>query len=265
MININIINVSDFPAIISSYEINTWKDFLIANNFQIENYSLNEKEESFEVFNSVLKSNEDEVILFSSWWFDTVNNIDLVIQNPWKWNKILVGFSDTLHIQSKFYNNNNFYILYGITLRNVFELNNYSKRILFNFIENQTFNINIQENIIKNNEIIWRLHWWHLMIFINIIDIYWIEILNWDILYLEFHWMEDYFIKYYLDILKIKWVFKKLSWIILDKDIDNYNKNELIDYLSNNWVPNIYSLDKIDFLPFYKNVTIKKWNLIMKI
>ncbi len=265
MKNINIINISDFPAMISDEELNRWLDFLKENKYNIKELSLNKKEKALSILNALLMSNNDEIILFSSWWFDAINNINLVGNNIWNWKKFLIGFSDTLHIQSKFYNYNNIYIVYGITLRNIFHLSNDSKNTLFNFIDKQTFNITLESNLVHNNILTGTLYWWHLMIFINILDIYWIEVLNWDILYLEFHGMEDYFISYYLNVLKVKWVFQKISGVILDKKLDNFDKNKLVRYFSDNGINNIYSLDNIDFLPFYKKITIDWWNIIMTI
>ena len=260
---LNIINISDFPAIISLDEKNKWLFFLKKNNIDYDISFEWDKEWNIDEINSLLENNIEEAILFSSWWFDTINNIDIIWKNIGKAKKVLIWFSDTLHLQAKFYNIYNIFNIYGLTLSNICELNNKNKEVLFNLVKNQNFEIELHNEVINDVNIYGRLHWGHLMIFINILDIYWIKIIDWDILYLEFHWMEDYFIKYYLDILKNKWVFNKISWIILDREIDNYDKEELLKYFSKNWVNNIYSLNDVNFLPFYKNINIINWKLTL--
>lgn len=258
---INIVNISDFPAQISFDEKKKWLFFINDNDIFISDNINSDKNTNIKEINKLLESDDNKSILFSSWWFDTINNVNQIWNNIWIWNKILIWFSDTLHLQAKFFNKDNVFNIYGITLRNIFELNNYNKNLLFEFLNNQKFTINLLCYETKNNNISGRLHWWHLMIFITILDIYLLEVIEDDIIYLEFHWMEEYFIKYYLDILKYKWVFNKISWIILDEKIDNIEIEYLLSYFSQNWVENIYALSETHFLPFYKSVNIKEWQL----
>ena len=262
---ISIINISDYPAIISTEEENKWLSFLNINNFSVCKSNLDIQLSNITDLNLLLKSDFYELILFSSGWFNAINNTNLINKQIGNWKKIIIWFSDTLHIQAIFYNDNNVYNIYGITLRNIYELNKIEKEVLINFIEKQVFQTYLIEDFSKQAIILGRLHWWHLMILLTVIDLYWIEIFEWDILYLEFHWIEEYFIYYYLDVLKNKWIFNKIWWIILDKEIDNINKLKLIKYFCDNWINNIYSLWKISFLPFYKNVIIENWKLILNI
>lgn len=260
---INIINLSNIPWIISKEELNLWLSYIKSIGFFIDEYNINNIDYNINLFNSLLKKNSNEIILFSSWWFNAINNIYSIEKFIWKWKKIILWFSDTLHIQTKFFNNSNVYNIYGITLRNIFDLDQIEKDLLLNFIHKQVFITALRIESEKYNSINGIIYWWQLMIFITVIDIYWIKINTWDILYLEFHWMEDYLIEYYLNVLKIKWIYNKISWIILEDKISNYDKDKLIIYFNNNWVNNIYSLNWVSFIPFYKNITINKWELIL--
>ncbi len=257
--NISIINISDFPAIISDYEELNWINYLKVQWFMVNDYDLSTEMQNIEKLNSLLLNDNTEIVLFSSWWFNAINNINKIVSDAWKNNKVLIWFSDTLHIQWKFHDYENIYCIYWFTLRNIFELTDIETNMLLNFIKNKDYNTLLKVHKSWNNIISWKIYWWHLMIFINLLSIYKIDNLEWCILFLEFHWMEDYFIYYYLDFLKINNIFSKISWIILDvEDI------KLIEYFKNNNVLNIYSLWKIRYLPIFKEVIINKWNLMMQ-
>jgi|GEM_PF-2708411 len=96
------------------------------------------------------------------------------------------------------------------------------------------------------------------MVFFTTLGIYDIT-LDRDILYLEFHGMPEYLVYYYLDILKARGLFRKVSSIIIDKNPgDNIDKKRLMDYLYRLEKMNIYMTKNASFFPFYKTVNIKK-------
>jgi hypothetical protein len=60
-------------------------------------------------------------------------------------------------------------------------------------------------------------------------------------------------ILYLLDIIKIKWIFKKVKWVVLDKEIND----NIINKIKSCWITNIYMLEKEQWLPLFKYVYIE--------
>ncbi len=253
---INIINISDFPAKIYLEEIEKAEYFFKENNIITEKYNFINKKVNLKKLKSVLESSGNEVILFSSWWIDAINNMKSIWNNIWTWIKVLLWFSDTLHIQGIFHNYKNIFNIYWVTFRNIFELSKTEKTMLFDFIEHQKYSTKLKIHSLKNDNIAGKIYGWDIIIFINLLSLITEINLKGSILFLEFHSVEESCIYYYLDFLKVKWIFSIISWIILDKD-----NPKIISYLQKNDIENIYSLSNISFIPLYKKVEIKKWIL----
>lgn len=253
----NIINLSDTPAAILDEEKNKWIEYLKSKwiNVFLNNESLFNSKSWINLFNELMESNNDEIILFTSWWFSSINNIESLTNNIWYWRKIILWYSDLSHIQYKFFNKKNVDIIYWITLRNIFDLSSSTEQNLFNFINKRNLNIKlINSNIIVK----WSIIWWHLMIFTSMYNYFWIDFDN-SILFLEFHWLESHFIFYLLNVLRVKGVFNKINLLILDQD--SYYIKWISNYFNRIWV-DIAILKDCDFIPLFKKIYIKWENLI---
>ena len=258
--DISILNLSDIPAKISDkdYESGIKKlkemwynihDFL-SDNENINNNVL--------IFNTILSNDEDSCILFSSWWNSSINHIKKVNIDNIRGKNILIWFSDVLHIFSIYNEVENIFCLYGPTLRNIVNLSDEERKNFNSFILDQYLDFKIQQ-IAWWDEYHWKIFWWHALIFSQLFEYFNFQI-KWSLLFLEFHGMEDYLIKYVLDVLNLKWVFWEIKWIILNQWVDS----RIIKRLKSLNVNSIYVLKDVLFVPLYKDITIRWWKLLME-
>ena len=258
--DISIINLSDIPAKISNQEYETGTRELREMWYSIRDY-LPENEDidkNISTFNKILSSDEDSCILFSSWWNSAINYIKKLNTNDIKRTNILLWFSDILHIFSVFNKVENVFCLYGPTLRNIWDLSINERKNLNSFILNQELEFEIQQ-IEWWDEYRWKIFGGHALIFSQLFEYFNFE-MGWGLLFLEFHGMEEYLIKYILDVLNLKWVFSKIKWVILNQ----WEMSWVIEKLKSLDVNNIYSLKDVSLIPLYKDVTISWWKLLMK-
>lgn len=262
---IYIINISSSPAHISSLELQQGISFLENNWFEVCTYDLNSRDYNIDTLNQVMSSEGDSIILFSSGWFDAINNMKYITETSKSWKKTLLWFSDTLHIQSKYHNVGNVLNVYGITLRNIFLLTEEQKIVFFKLIYSECFYAKLTEEKMHSSlRIKWRLFGWHIMIFVTTLEAYSISLNSEDILYLEFHDLSEHLIYYYIDVLNMKGILKNISGVIIDQNSNlSINKKSLVDYLYELAEINIYSCENIGFFPLYKTVIIEKWNLTL--
>jgi hypothetical protein len=254
--NIDIINLSDVPAKFSQEELELGERIISSLWFTPKIHKDTFLDNGLKVFNSFMDKQEESIILFSSWWIESVNNIQwLNIFKPSQ-RKILLWFSDLLHIQSAFHNYESVESLYGITLRNIWELNQDEYGQLKEFLLNRRLSLSI-EHISKSIDFSWKIFGGHLLIFSQIYEYFHFDLHN-SLLYLEFHGMEEYMIDYIIDVLKLKNIFFDIYWVILEEDI-----NENIIYkLQNAGSKHIYKLKGFSYLLLFQQIHIVWNNLI---
>lgn len=258
--DISILNLSDIPAKISNQEYETGIIELKEMWYSICDY-LTENEDidkNISTFNKILSSNGNSCILFSSWWSSAINYINKINADNIKWTNTLLGFSDILHIFSVFNKVENVFCLYGSTLRNIWDLTINEKKSLNSFIMNQQLEFEINQ-IVWWDKFHWKIFWWHALIFSQIFEYFDFQIEG-NLLFLEFHGMEEYLIKYILDVLNLKWVFSKIKWVILNQWVEPW----IIEKLKSLNVHSIYLLNDVSLIPLYKDVTISWWNFLME-
>ena len=258
-----IINISDSPASISLEETKKGESFLQDNKYIYENKSTLARKESITLFNDILKSWEKEIILFSSWGTQSINNTYSLGNEIW-YEKIIIWFSDTLHIQAKYHDSESILNIYWITLRNIFLLVGDNLKLFQSYINDKEYKISLHVEYEKEKQISWRIYGGHLMIFVTTLLMYNAYPKNGDILYLEFHGIPSNFIYYYLNILKNKWVFDLCSWVICDIGFDaDIDRDTIIKYMWEIKGINIYIADSIPFIPLYQKMNIQKWLLTL--
>ena len=257
--DISILNLSDIPAKISDKDYESGIKKLKEMWYNIHDYlSSNESaDKNIYTFNTIL-SDDDSCILFSSWWTSAINYINKINTDNIKWTNILLGFSDILHILSRFDKIENVFCLYGPTLRNIWDLSINERKNLNSFILNQELEFETQQ-IKWWDEYRWKIFGGHALIFSQIFEYFDFQIKG-SLLFLEFHGMEEYLIKYILDVLNLKWVFTKIKWVILDSWVDS----RIIEKLKFLNVNNIYSLKDVSLIPLYKDITISWWKFLME-
>ena len=257
--DISILNLSDIPAKISNQEYETGIEELREMWYSIRDY-LSENEDidrNVSTFNNILSSDENSCILFSSWWNSAINYIKKINTNDIKWTNILLWFSDILHIFSVFDKVENVFCLYGPTLRNIWDLSINEKKNLNSFISNQALEFEIQQ-VMWWDEYHCKIFGGHALIFSQLFEYFNFE-MEWGLLFLEFHWMEEYLIKYILNVLNLKWVFSKIKWVILNQWVEPW----IIENLKSLDMHSIYLLNDVSLIPLYKDVTISWWKLLM--
>ena len=257
--DISILNLSDIPAKISDKDYESGIKKLKEMWYNIHDYlSSNESaDKNISTFNTILSDDENSCILFSSWWTSAINYINKINTDNIKWTNILLGFSDILHILSRFDKIENVFCLYGLTLRNVWDLSLNEKKNLNSFIMNQQLEFEINQ-IVWWDEFHWKIFGGHALIFSQIFEYFDFQ-LEGSLLFLEFHGMEEYLIEYILDVLNWKWVFTKIKWVILNQ----WEMSWIIEKLRALDVNNIYSLKDVSLIPLYKDITISWWKLLM--
>ena len=258
--DISILNLSDIPAKISDQEHESGIKELKEMWYNIHDYlSSNESaDKNISTFNNILSNDADSCILFSSWWTSAINYINKINTDNIKWTNILLGFSDILHILSRFDKIENVFCLYGPTLRNVWDLSLNEKKNLNSFIMNQCLEFEINQ-IVWWDELRWKIFGGHALIFSQIFEYFDFQIEG-SLLFWEFHGMEEYLVNYVLDVLNLKWVFLKIKWVILDSWVDSW----IIERLRSLNIHNIYSLKDVSLIPLYKDITISWEKLLMK-
>lgn len=258
--NISILNLSDIPAKISDQEYEIGVEELRKMWYTIRGYlSVNEDiDRNVSTLNNILSNDEDSCILFSSWWNSAINYIKKISTNDIKRTNILLWFSDILHIFSIFNKVKNVFCLYGATLRNIGDLSVNEKKNLSSFISNQELEFGIKQ-IVWWDKYHWKIFGGHALIFSQLFEYFNFE-MEWELLFLEFHGMEEYLIKYILDVLNLKWVFSKIKWVILNQWIEPW----IIEKLKSLDIHSIYLLNDVSLIPLYKDVTISWWKLLMK-
>ncbi len=261
---VHIINISDFPAHISTEEQEKWEQFLQENNYMYENHIALSSKKSTTLFHELLSSQNTEMILFSSGWFHAINQVSRWLDRVWS-EKIIIWFSDTLHIQAKYSQYDNVFNVYGLTMRNIFLLWEKHKNLLHSCIYQKKYIYQLIPLKEYKNSISGKVFWGHIMIFVTTLLLYNIYPKKGDILYLEFHGMEEYLISYYLDILKNLWVFKLCSGIIFDLGFNISFEREAVEkYTIDIPDTNIYIVYQIAFIPLYKKMNIDTWYLILQ-
>ena len=233
---IHILNLSNTPAYIQEDEINKWLNFIKQHWFEYKFYedTLYDSNKWIEIFNEIIESDQESIILFTSWWFDSVNKLKYLTRNVWNWNKYLLWFSDLLHIQYKYIAYDNVFNIYWITLRNIFELKKKEINALFNFYKYWKFDLSefLDENLYNWEKLIG----WHIMIFSLFYDHFELPLDNMS-LFLEAHWLESYYINYLFDVLKYKWVLDRINSIVLYKDM--YENEAIYNHIRDSFDGNI--------------------------
>ncbi len=229
---IKILNLSDFPSKINKQEIQDWIKKILDMWFSVRKKTfLKNIRENIQVFNKSMISWKNEIILFSSWWNTTITNLkNIEKKSDWA-EKILIWYSDILHLFYYLSDFENIKKIYWITLRNLELIDNlnfsWRKKIWFNIIKKS-----LDKNIEKT-----KIIWWHPMIFLNMLynqkKIY---SDNFS-LYLDFHWMDWKNVEYYLYTLNYLGFFEELCQIVFfTKEIMlNENKNIIFTYLEKIW------------------------------
>lgn len=254
---INVINISDVDAKISQEEIIKWVNMLQSIWYDTIVHNQTFTKTSMQIFNKILQENSESILLFSSGWTAAINNMSWAIaSNEVQFRKIMIWYSDTLHIQYKYAQNPLVNNLYGFTLRNIDTLSNKEKKQIINFIKYNKLNLKIKK-IIGSDNVSWKIFWWYGMIFSYIYDYYNCSLEN-NLIYLEFHWLEQYLISYIIDVMHLKGMFKNIAGVILDEIYDPI----VVEKLKWWWVLNIYTLQGYRFLPLFLHVNIQWTNLI---
>lgn len=258
--DLNILNLSDKKAKISKREVIKWLKFLESkwvNTIFTEN-QLIDIEKNLSKFNTLAKSDIHKTILVTSWWIESINYFNS-LDDKINWCLILIWFSDVLHLMYKYYLNDNVMNIYWLTLRNVFELNNKDWNQLTKLINSNEYKLKLNTIQHDYNDS-WFVYGWHILIFLNMILSQKIKVKD-SYLYLEFHWLDENFAKYYIDLLNFNWLFNLNKWVILNFHWYNLNKNIIINYLLP-LAKNIYHTNT-KFFPLFKEIKIEKWNLML--
>jgi muramoyltetrapeptide carboxypeptidase LdcA involved in peptidoglycan recycling len=108
-----------------------------------------------------------------------------------------------------------------------------------------------------NKDFSWKIFGGHLLIFSQIYEYFQFNIHN-TLLYLEFHWMEEYMIEYIINILALKNIFSQITWIIFEENIDI----NIIHKFQKIWIKNVYKLKWFSYLPLFQEVIIE-WNSLI--
>ncbi len=249
---IHVLNLSDIKAKISDTEIDQWLSAIKDMWYDPILYKETLLESWINVFEQIMKDDWESIILFTSGGVSAIQYVEkLMIKQKIKNRKILIWYSDLQHIQSIFANYPLVDVWYWVTMRNIGDLTIDEKNSLTNFIEKDTTSIKI-----KIISWLYKLHWkifgGHISIFLNTYDIFKFNLKN-SILYFDFHGIDLDMILYLLDIIKIKWIFKKVKWVVLDKEIND----NIINKIKSCWITNIYMLEKEQWLPLFKYVYIE--------
>jgi hypothetical protein len=256
----HILNLSDNQAKISDFEKNTWLQYLKSKevDYIFSEENLVEITRNLDAFNKLAGNGLRNTILATSWWFESINYFNSLDAKITGWLNFL-WFSDLLHLMYRYYDCINVLCIYGLTLRNISELSEKEWGQLTVLLESGKFTekLDIVGNINNGDG---RVHGWHILIFINMILLQKIEIKD-CYLYLEFHWLDERLIIYYIDFLNTLWLFQKNKWIIISFVWCSLEEGIITGRILR-YTNNLY-ISRSAFFPLFKQITITQWNLML--